>query len=202
MSNPLTLLVLIGVSVYVIKLWFDDYRNAAKGRPNERALPGATGAPPKAYLIAAIGAAVILSGETWGEISLGLAGQQSNMTVLFAGYTLCAAFVEEIIFRGYIIKSSGAPAARWLVAIGASILFAALHPFLWDWTDGKLILHLDAKGSFSTAVVFVTSIWFYIARLAAFNPRQSLGPCFAGHLTKNIGVIFIKAFQGHIAGLY
>lgn len=202
-NNPLTLLLMIGVSAYIIKLWFDDYRAARSGKPNPRGLPGATPAPVGAHVIAAIGAAMILAGETWGEIKLGLSEQQSNMTALFAVYTLCAAFVEEIIFRGYIVApASKGTAARWAGIIGASVLFAALHPFLWDWTDGKLVWHFTPKGWFSTATVFATSLWFYIVRFASFNPTHGLGPCFSGHLTKNLGVIAIKAVQGHLIGLY
>lgn len=202
MTNPLTLVLLIAVSLYVIKLWCDDYRSAKSGKPNERGLPGTVPAPTAAYVIACVGTLVILAAETWGELSLGLADQQSNMTVLFSAYTLCAAFVEEIIFRGYLVTTDPRPGVRWGTAIGASILFAALHPFLWDWKDNNLVLHFDAKGVFSTAAVFMTSLWFYIARLGSFNPAHSLAPCFAGHLTKNIGVIVIKGIQGHLAGLY
>lgn len=201
-SNPLTLLLMIGVSAYVTKLWFDDLKASRQGHPNARALPGAVVAPFQAYLLAAAGSVVILAAETWGELALGLSEQQSKMTALFAVYTLCAAFVEEIIFRGYIVAPTQNSALRWLGIVAASLLFAALHPFLWDWQDGKILWRMDAKGWFSTGAVFLTSLWFYIVRFAAFNPQHSLGPCFAGHLTKNVGVIIVKGIQGHLAGWY
>lgn len=201
-NNPVTLLVLIAVSAYVIKLWWDDYRNTRHGKPNEKALPGAVPAPTPAYVVAGVGSVVILAAETGGEIALGVSEQQSNITVLFALYTLCAAFVEEIIFRGYIVIEGKGSGIRWLGVFAASILFAALHPFLWDWKDGAIAWNLGVKGWFSTVTVFVTSLWFYTVRFAAFNPQQSLGPCFAGHLAKNLGVIAIKAIQGHVVGLY
>lgn len=201
-DNPLILLLMIGVSAYVTKLWFDDLSAARAGQPNERALPGATDAPKTAYLLAAGGALLILAGETWGELALGLAEKQSKITALFAVYTLCAAFVEEIIFRGYIVPSTKRPAVRWLGVITASLLFAALHPFLWDWKDGHLLWKIDAKGWFSTGTVFLTSLWFYIVRFARFNPSYSIGPCFAGHFTKNLGVIIIKGAQGYLVGWY
>lgn len=201
-DNPLILLLMIGVSAYVTKLWFDDLKAARNGKPNERALPGAVDAPKAAYLLAAFGAILILAGETWGELALGLAEKQSKMTALFATYTLCAAFVEEIIFRGYIVPTTPRPLIRWAGVAAASLLFAALHPFLWDWKEGRILWKLDAKGWFSTATVFVTSLWFYIVRFARFNPSYSLGPCFAGHLAKNVGVIIIKGAQGYLVGWY
>lgn len=201
-NNPLAIIAIILVSVYVIKLWLDDLRAMRSGKPQPRALPGATPTSWAAVGIAALGASLILAGETIGEIQLGLAEQQSNMTVLFAAYTLCAAVVEEVVFRGYIVVENRGSAVKWVAVLGASILFAALHPFLWDWKEGHILWTLDAKGWFSTVAVLLSSVWFYTVRFARFNPSGSLLPCFAAHLTKNIGVIAIKAIQGHLIGLY
>jgi uncharacterized protein len=201
-NNPLALVALIAVSAYVIKLWFDDFRLQRAGSPNPRALPGATAAPTPAILIGAVGGLVIVLAETIGEAKLGLSEQQSNITVLFAAYTLLAAFVEEIIFRGFIVVENRGPFLRWGAVFAASILFAALHPFLWEWSEGALTWHFGAKGWFSTVAVFTASLWFYIVRFAKFNPSHSLLPCFAAHLAKNVGVIAIKAVQGHVVGLY
>src|SRR3569833_566076 len=86
---------------------------------------------PRALVVAVVGAWLILAIETWGEIRLGVSGEQSNMTVLFALYTLCAAFVEEVVFRGFIVIDGKGVAVRWVSIFAASLLFAALHPFLW-----------------------------------------------------------------------
>jgi hypothetical protein len=86
--------------------------------------------------------------------------------------------------------------------VGASVVFAALHPFLWQWEDGALTWTLTAKGGFSTAVVFVSSLWFYTVRFAGFNPHHSLIPCIVAHATKNLGVIIIKAGSGFLVGWY
>jgi hypothetical protein len=59
---------------------------------------------------------------------------------------------------------------------------------------------LSAKGIYTTAVVFVTSLWFYFVRFAAWNPRRSLLPCFAAHAAKNAGVVAVKAGTGFVAG--
>src|SRR3954466_15740211 len=102
-NDPRVVLLMIGVGVYVAKLWYDDFRSNQGGRPNPRALPGATPAPRKALIIAVAGSLVLLAAETWGEKAFGLTEQQSKMTALYALYTLLAAVIEEIVFRGFIV---------------------------------------------------------------------------------------------------
>ena len=201
-NNPLAILVMIGVSAYVIRLWFADRKSAGSGTPNSKALPGITSAPLLAHVIGAVGALLIVLAETKGEIWLGVSGEQSTMTWLFAAYTLLAAFVEEIIFRGFLVVTRHGTAIRWIGVVVASVLFAALHPFLWDRKDGVLVWHFDTKAWFSAAAVFVTSLWFYFIRFARFNPAWSLAPCFTAHVTKNLGVIAVKLLQGHLIGIY
>lgn len=193
--------------LYVGKLWRDDLVAArARGEgtaPPPQTFPGATAASPRAIVIAVAGTMVLLVAETWLENSLGLATQQSRMTWLFALYSIAAApIIEELIFRGWIVVESRGRAAMWSGAIGASLVFAALHPFLWQWEDGKFALTLNAKGWFSTAAIFSGSMWFYAARLAAWNPSRSLLPCFAAHAAKNLGVVAIKAATGFVVGLW
>lgn len=198
-DQPLLLVLLTAVGVYIVKLWRDDLRHAAAGQPQSSALPGATPAPARAIAVGVLGALVLLALETWGEIRLGLADEQSSMTALFGLYTLSAAFIEEIIFRGYIVVTKRGPLVQWLAIVGASALFALLHPFLWSWED-EFTLTLTAKGAFSTTMAFLFSLWFYAARFMRLNPTRSLLPCFAAHLAKNIGVIAIKGVQGFLAG--
>lgn len=201
-DHPLLLLVLIVAGLAIGKLWFDDVRAAKAGRPNPRAFPGATPARPAAVLIAVAGALVLLAAETAGENALGFSAGQSRITGLFAFYTLVAAVFEEIIFRGYLVIEGRGAAWRWLGVFAASVVFAALHPFLWRWDDGGFMLTLTGKGAFSTSVVFATSLWFYVARFARWNPTQSLWPCIAAHAAKNAGVIAIKAAQGFLVGAW
>lgn len=189
-------------SLYLGKLGWDDLRAERAGRPNPRAFPGATPARPAAIVIAVAGAWALLALETWGESALGLSGEQSRMTWLFGAYTLTAAIIEEVIFRGYLVIDRRGPAALWAGAVAASVLFAALHPFLWKWDDAGFAFTLGAKGAFSTAVVFATSLWLYAARFGAWNPTRSLLPCIAGHAAKNAGVIAIKAAQGFLGGVW
>lgn len=203
MNHPLLLLFMTAAGIYVGTLWLGDRRAARTGTPNPGGLPGATVAPRRAVIIAVAGALVILTAETVGEIALGLAGEQSRMTWLFALYSIAAApIIEELIFRGWIVVENWGRAVTWAAAVGASAIFAALHPFLWRWDDAGFALTLGAKGWFSTGVVFATSLWLYSARLAAWNPQRSLSPCFVAHAAQNAGVVGVKLLAGFIGGLW
>ena len=174
--------------IYGGKLWNDDRRSAQAGAANPRALPGATNAPGRAVLIAIAGGWVILAAETIGESALGLAAQQSRMTWLFALYSVAGApIIEELIFRGWLVVENRGRAMMGGAALGASVGFAALHPFLWRWDDAGFAFTFDAKGWFSATAVFATSLWLYVTRLAAWNPSRSLLPCFAAHAAKILG---------------
>jgi len=216
-DDPLLSILMIAAGIYVLHLWRQDYQQARAGRPNPGALPGATPASLTACLIAAAGALLILAGETWGELHLGISDEQSNMTVLFGLTTLSAAFVEELIFRGFIVIDKHGPIIRWAGILAASVLFTALHPFLWKWDMGELpawhavkvwqwgdwlTWQFTTKGWFSAAAVFVSSLWFYTVRFASFNPTHSLIPCVTAHATKNLGVFAIKSVQGFVTGIW
>lgn len=199
-ENPLLLLGLLVVTGYIATLWLDDYRAARRASPHPRALPGAVPASGGAIVLAVLGAVALLALETAGESALGLTEKQSTMTVLFGLYTLAAAFGEELIFRGFLVIDHRGRGALIAGVVGASVLFAALHPFLWQWRDGSLHVELGAKGWFSTAFVFASSLWFYAVRFWKLNPTRSLVPCIAAHLAKNLGVFVIKYAQGFVSG--
>lgn len=190
---------MIGVGAYLAKLWWDDRRDFMAGHPSRQPLPGAAPSSVRACVIAGIGGVVIVIGETAGEIHLGLTAEQSSITVLFGLYTLAAAVIEEIIFRGYLIIEDRGPRLQWLGVAAATVVFALIHPFLWSWDDG-FALTLTAKGWFSTAAVAVSSVWFYTVRLAKWNPTRSLLPCFIAHGAHNLAVFGIKGTQGFVHG--
>lgn len=199
-DHPLLLLTLGVAGLYLGKLWLDDLRAANAGRAVAHALPGATPASGTAVGIAVLGALGLLGLETLGENALGLAAQQTRITWLFGLYTLTAAVIEEVIFRGYLVLEGHGKALQWAGVVGASVLFAALHPFLWRWDQTGFALTLTDKGAFTTTVVFATSVWFYVARFATWNPSRSLLPCIAAHAARNAGVLAIKAAQGFVVG--
>jgi membrane protease YdiL (CAAX protease family) len=201
-NNPLLLLLLGAAGLYAGKIWWDDLNAAKRGTPKPGALPGATPATPLAVGIAIVGALILLTVETAGENALGLSAQQTKITWFFGIYTLTAAIIEEVIFRGYLVIEGRGNTWRWVGIFAASTLFAALHPFLWRWDDAGFALTLGAKGAFSTVIVFATSLWLYIARFAPWNRTRSLLPCIAGHAAKNAGVIIIKYAQGFISAAW
>lgn len=216
-DQPALILFMAAVGLYVLYLWLQDLRSARAGSPSASALPGAVPASPVACVLAAVGAAAIVAGETWGELYLGLSEEQSEMTVFFGAYTLVAAFIEELIFRGYIVIEKRGPVVLWFGIFTASLLFAALHPFLWSWDMGdepawKCLLvwrwgewftwEFTAKGVYSTVAVFVSSLWFYLVRFASFNKSRSLLPSIVAHATKNLGVFVVKGTQGFIVGWF
>lgn len=199
-ENPLLLAGMIAGAGYLIKLWRDDYGAAQRGAPNARAFPGAVPAGGRVIALAVLGSLLLLAAETGGEQVLGLTTQQSRMTVLFGLYTLAAAFIEELIFRGYLVVENRGRGALLAGIVGASLGFALLHPFLWEWKEGSLEFHPGAKGWFSTAMIFAGSLWFYAVRFLPANPAHSLLPCIAAHAAKNLGVFVIKYAQGFVDG--
>lgn len=199
-DNPLILLLMLGAVGAVGKWWLEDYRAARNGAAHPRAMPGATFASVGMIVLAVVGALVLLAAETAGEYALGISEEQSTMTVLLGLYTLAAAFVEELIFRGYVVVENRGRAALVAGIVGASLVFALLHPFLWEWKDSALVLNYGAKAWFSTGAIFVGSLWFYAVRFLPGNPTRSLVPCIAAHAAKNLGVFGVKYAQGFVSG--
>lgn len=199
-DQPLLLAGMIAAAGYLLNLWWHDLVAARRGTPNPHAFPGAAPASERVIALAVTGALLLLAVETGGEQALGLTAQQSRMTGLFALYTLAAAFVEELIFRGYLVVENRGRAALLTGIVGASLGFALLHPFLWEWKDGGLEIHAGAKGWFSTAMIFAGSLWFYAVRFLPANRTRSLLPCIAAHAAKNLGVFAIKYAQGFASG--
>lgn len=204
MNHPLLLLALTAAGVYVAKLWRDDLRAAQAGRLSGTVpFPGATPAPRRAIMIAIGGALIVLALETIGELALGLAEQQSRITWLFALYSIVgASVIEELIFRGWLVVENRGRVALWSGAVAVSVGFALFHPFLWEWDEAGFRLVLTAKGAFSTAMVFIASLWFYAARFGPWNPQRSLLPSIAAHAAKNAGVVVVKAATGFTGAIW
>lgn len=199
-ENPAWIVLMVIAGAFLFHLWWSDLRAAKSGTPNPRALPGATPCGFQVILLAVAGALLLLGIETGGEAVLGISNEQRTLTVLFSAYTLVAAFIEELAFRGYLVVTKHGKAALCASIFAFSLLFTLFHPFLWDWENGTLTLHFTTKGWFSTAMVFACSLWFYILRFLPLNPSRSLLPCIAAHFTKNLGVFVVKAVGGFVSG--
>lgn len=200
-ANQLPLLLLLGASIWLARWWMIDYHAALAGKPSEKPLPGSTPASGRAVAVASVGALCILAAETGGEHILGLSAGQSKMTALFGLYSVLGApVIEEVVFRGYLVIEDRGRVVLWAGVVGVSILFALLHPFLWEWNGQGLTVLLSATAWFSTAAIFAGSLWFYTVRFFGLNPHRSLWPCFVAHATRNLGVVAIKYVQGFVGG--
>jgi membrane protease YdiL (CAAX protease family) len=196
-ENPIMILLYVGVAVYVGKMYWADYQAAKCGHPNGAALPGAVWAPVGAFIIGTLGALLLLGAETGGEIALGVVDEQSEMVWYFVFAIVAAGVVEEVIFRGFLVVENKGRALLITSCVGFSLIFALIHPHLWEWEDG-LTLTLTAKGWFSTGILFANSLWFYAVRFGPWNPRGSIFPCMLAHAASNLGVFFVKWAQGYV----
>jgi hypothetical protein len=201
-EDPIAIIIIFAGSSYLLKLWLQDYQAFTHKRKNARALPGASPAAQPLIFIGVAGALLILALETGGEYAFHISSEQSDINWLYLLAMISAAFVEEIIFRGYCVITRHGKAVLILSILSFSFLFAVLHPFLWSWEEGRLQVHLTLKAQFSTAIVFLNALWFYALRFCPQNTTQSLVPCIAAHLSSNLGVFIIKLLQGHVTSFY
>jgi membrane protease YdiL (CAAX protease family) len=206
-DSPLVIIALFAGAVYLAKLWFDDLKRERAGDPNPSALPGTTTASALACIVAAAGALLLVGIETGGEIALGVSAEQSDITAIFLLAMVAAGFIEEIVFRGYLVVTSRGKAILIASIIGFSALFALLHvqyytavPEDGSWTDFSF--DLNAKSSWTLLILFINSLWFYAVRFFPLNPRHSLLPCIIAHIASNLGVFFVKLAQGHVTAWF
>lgn len=206
-ESPLLVILVFAGALYLFKLWRDDLLAAQAGTPNPKALPGASPAPSMALWIGAAGAMLLVLVETGGELALGVSSEQTDITVIFLFAMIGAGVLEEVIFRGYLVVQDKGRQMLILSIVGFSLLFALLHyqyyteiPEEGTWRDFKFAL--NAKALWSLLLLFVNSLWFYYMRFSRWNPQHSLLPCFAAHVSSNLGVFLVKLLQGHVTALY
>lgn len=196
-ENPVMILLYVAVAVYVGKMYLADYRTAGSGKAPEGAMPGAVGAPLGAFIIGTLGALFLLVVETGGEITLGVADEQSDMVWFFVFAIVAAGVVEEVIFRGFLVIENKGRALLVGSCILFSSIFAVIHAHLWSMEDG-FEWTITAKALFSTGILFANSLWFYAVRFGPWNPKRSLFPCMLAHAASNLGVFLVKWAQGHV----
>ncbi|KAF0093950.1 MAG: abortive infection protein [Puniceicoccaceae bacterium 5H] len=206
-DEPLMMLAVTAVALYVAKLWLDDFRADRRNTPNPRALPGAKPAPVVAIVLAVIGALALVAVETAGEYAMGVSADQSNITWLYLLPMLAAGFGEELIFRGFLVVTRRGKAVLWASIVGFSLLFALAHyQYYLEWPEGAAWHAFtwagDTQAYWALLLLFLNSLWFYTVRFWPLNPQRSLLPCFGAHIASNLGVFIVKLAQGHIIGLY
>ena len=207
-SLPVSLLYL-AMACYVVYLYRSDLLAAQSDQPNPKALPGATQASLGIYVIGVVGALIILAIETVGEMALGVADEQSDVVWFFIFTSLAAGVIEEVIFRGFLVVENRGRKVLIASCVAFSMLFALLHPYIWElnypeesaawqfWlADFNFIL--TPKAFFTTAILFLNSLWFYALRFGTWNSNHSLFPCMLAHAASNLGVFVVKWMQGHV----
>ena len=203
----------VAIAGYFFKMWLDDYQARASENAPVKPIPGATSSERLPIIVGIVGALIILGLETGGEIALGVSNEQKTITVLFLLPMLAAAVTEEIVFRGFLVVENRGRAALVGSILVFSLIFALFHDFLWSFEmpeevpiwmfwQGDFSLNLNAKGFFSTGMVFLNGLWFYYLRFMPANRDRSLIPCFVAHAVSNLGVFAIKAQQGFVEGIF
>jgi membrane protease YdiL (CAAX protease family) len=190
-------LIYVAVAVAVGYMYRGDYLTARSGAKDPKALPGALPCDLGVWLVGAIGALLILSVETGGEMLLGLVTSQSEMVWYFVFVIVAAGIVEEVVFRGFLVVEHKGRAALVGSCVGFSLLFALGHGHFWSTQNG-FEWAFTVKAAFSTTILFANSIWFYALRFGPWNPNRSIFPCMLAHALSNLGVFVVKWVQGYV----
>jgi membrane protease YdiL (CAAX protease family) len=196
-ENPLMILLYLGVAGYVAWIYFNDWKAERAGQPNPSAMPGASSTSVKVILIGIVGALILLGVETYGEIALGVADEQSEMVWYFVFAIVAAGIVEEVIFRGYLVVDTKGRVALIGSCVGFSLIFAVIHGHLWSTEDG-FAFTFTPKALFTTGILLANSLWFYAVRFGPWNTKRSIFPCMIAHAASNLGVFIVKLAQGYV----
>lgn len=195
-------LAYFALGAYFFWEWIGDYKKNKNGEELKNPFPGIGQSSRLPVLFGIIGALLLVGLETGGEYALGIAAEQKTIAAHFFLAMTAAAFVEELIFRGYLADFlTNKVHNSFLVVVGIilfSLIFALAHNHLWTWGDEGLTFHFTIKAWFSTSILFLNSLLFYALRFLFFNKEKSLIPCMVAHLVSNWAVFGIKWAQGFV----
>ncbi len=207
-DNPTFSVVNFAIAAYLFYIWYSDYRAncRAGGKIRAKSLSGATPVGVVYVIFGALASLALLAVHTISEYSAGLAAEQTKVSAwAFLSWT-AAAFLEELIFRGYLVIEGRGKLLLVASIVFFSLVFALCHPFMWDYTvssdsgifGGTWTFDFSAQPMLSTLAIFECSILFYALRFLPANRNSSLIPCITAHLAYNWGVFAVKAAQGFI----
>lgn len=201
-------LLTLAIAAYLFYMWLGDFRHFRKiGTVRRGAFVGATTVSLPYCFAAAAAAAAMLAIHIFQEYACGVESKQTAVS-FWAIFSWCsAAFVEELIFRGYLVVQNRGRIWLWGSIVLFSVIFAAGHPFVWNYEvpEGASVLsgvwsvNFTLQPILSTLAIFECSLLFYVLRFLPANKNRSLIPCIAAHLTYNVGVFATKAFQGFVS---
>ncbi len=207
-DNTVYSILFFAACLYLFKMWVDDAKHFKKnGSQRKGSFAGASFAPKAALCLAATGAIALLFAQTLLESKLGFADQQNKVGAFAIFSWVSAAFIEELVFRGYLVVQNKGKLALCASIFAFSFLFALMHPFLWDYSIpenaqaislANFSLNFTGKALFSTSFIFINSLFFYFMRFNKLNKSHSLLPSIVAHLSYNIGVFIIKLLCGYV----
>jgi membrane protease YdiL (CAAX protease family) len=206
-DSPVFSILSFGIALYLFYMWLWDYRHfAKKGELRKGAFEGATTAPTKLIIIAITSALLLLAIVSVAENLAGATADQTSVAPFALISWIGAGFVEELIFRGYLVVKNKGTATLLVSILFFSLIFAVGHPFLWDYTveDGASVFsgvwkfNPTLQATIATLSVFCCSLLFYTLRFLPINKNRSILPCICAHIAYNCGVFATKLAQGYV----
>lgn len=206
-DSPIFSVASLAVAVWLFYMWLGDCRHYCRtGSERRGAFEGAYPAPAGLVAVGVVCALALLFVNSAAERFLGVTCDQMKVAPWALLSWIGAAFVEELIFRGYLVVRGRGKLALVASVIFFSFVFAAGHPFLWNYEvseggsifSGKWSFTPSAQALINTLAIFECSLLFYALRFAPQNKTRSLIPCICAHAAYNCGVFAVKAFQGFV----
>ena len=207
-DSPLFALLNFGIALWLFYIWYCDLKNFCLIKKIRKgALEGATSVSLSLVFIAIVCGVILLAIHTCAEMALGVESEQTKVAPWALLSWISAAFVEELIFRGFLVVKNKGRVLLCLSILFFSFIFAIGHPFVWDYTipenasifAGEWKFNFSAQTVNATISIFECSMLFYILRFLPINVNRSIIPCISAHCAYNVGVFVVKAFQGYIA---
>jgi membrane protease YdiL (CAAX protease family) len=146
---------------FVDKKSFESLGFTWKGHNNEAALGLFA-----ALAILGIGSLLLVA---TGNISFVSANFDASPLMLELGIMVVVAFVEEVIFRGYLLNNLMQSMNKWMALIITSVLFALFHCSNPDITVFAIINILLAGILIGINYIFTKNLWFGICFHFAWN---------------------------------
>lgn len=206
-DTPLFALANAAVAAYLFYMWCADLLYFKKnGALREKSFAGATPCGVRIALLGALLGGALLVFHTLAENIFGVAAEQTRVAPWAFVSWVAAAFVEELVFRGYLFVGGGGRVVLVLSCVFFSLVFACAHPFVWNYeiAEGASVLggvwsfDFSAQKVLATVHIFECSCLFYFLRFCPFNKTRSLIPCVAAHFAYNIGVFLAKLAGGYV----
>lgn len=133
--------------------------------------------------IAALATSLFLGTIVALEVAFGGKAFQTAMPAAFAFSMLAAsALIEEILFRGLVLRELTEHFHNVTANLIASLLFVAVHWPHWLWSRGfSAGVIADSAGVFFASLLFG---WIYLR-------TRSIWPCFMAHVANNVVAGFL-----------